>query len=111
MLENKEITTYEIWYPSAPMNGAIAMIWCLNNGLQIGTIFFAPDGTVLPADTIQPQGGTDLLMVWYYMSQFNDIVNILRLDKRVSIFVKTPPGNAYGGITTWPEKIGAEEGV
>ncbi len=83
-----------------------AYITCLKGAQPLGTLCFHPDGTTLP-----PNKGWDdgVLVLNYYLSQFNDVIGILRYEKPLVLWFN--PDNGMGALTTGPEPVGEQEGL
>jgi hypothetical protein len=106
----KSFDFYTIFYyarKSTDTTAYIANIACYKASASVGTILFHPDGSTLPANTINADGTIGL---HYEMKRFNDIITILRYEKPLQIWVDT--GSGAGCILTdGSEPVGEQEGV
>jgi hypothetical protein len=91
---------YRILYFTAP---EVPTIDCYDNstGKHVGKLIFN-DG-VLPSNGVSE---TDVLYLHYKLSQFNDVINILREEK--PLFLRRIPhvrGKAAGPVLGWGDRI------
>lgn len=73
----------------------------------VGTITFFADSRVTPSNQHLPD---DTIALYYEMSRFNDVVNILRYSTPLQIAVNTETSYGYLG-NAQTEDVGQQEGV
>lgn len=95
-------------YPSAPFFEAIIQVY--QAGVLVGRIAFFPDGGPIPPNgTITPLG-TAIPSVHFALSRFNDVVETLRQEKPLYLYLDTSSG--VGMVATMQnEPVGEQEGV
>ena len=76
--------------------------------IRSGSISFFADSRVTPAN--QYMAAEDTIQLYYEMSRFGDVVDILRYNKPLQIVVNTDTGYGYIG-NAQAEATGQQEGV
>ncbi len=97
---------YYTQYPSPP--GFEAIIQAYQAGVFVGRIAFY-SGAVPPNGTIAPLGVT-VPSIHYSLSRFNDVIEILRQEKPLYLYLDTTSGIGILA-TTDKEPVGEQEGV
>jgi len=103
----KDFDTYQLSYVSDSGVSTYVNaceINCFNAGTFVGRICFFKEGRVIPANTLNAGAP----YVFYPLSQFKDIVDILRYEKPLGIYVD--PDSHLGAIGTGQEPVGEQEG-
>ena len=95
------IDGYKIHYRSG--GNYEAMIDCYSDKQKVGTIYFVKNDDIIPGNNIG-----DKINLFYSLSRFNDIVNILRYEKplRIGVSTNTKLGTIFTGSI---EEVGEEE--
>ena len=84
--------------------GLVARIYCFSPGSgHKATLFFYEEGTELAPSGITPRG---LMVLRFYEHRLSDILNTLRYEKPVYVWMN----GSMGRIMTHTEPIGEEEG-
>jgi len=89
----KQIDEYLVMYSANTFAPRIGM---RSKGAYLGQAVFHPNGKVLPADLLRPDGSVDLM---YHLEDFQNIIDVLRNEKPVFLmFSGVGPGfeNAIG---------------
>jgi len=98
-----DFDSYKIWYNSG--HPYEAHIYVYKAGKYVGRIVFFKDGAAIP-----PNAGYPEPSIHYPLSRFNDVVNILRQEKPLYLFLNLD--NKIGHLATSElEPAGEEEGV
>ena len=109
-LISNEIETYRIWYTTGYLDPygdkTQAVIECYdNNGDTIGAIRFYKDDGIIPANVLI---WTDVPLLRYPLSRFNDIITILRYEKPLHIRLNT---NTNAGLICTSQKEPIHSGI
>jgi len=93
---------YKIWYNSG--HPYEAHIYVYKGTKYVGRIVFFKDGITIPPNASYPEPS-----IHYPLSRFNDVVNILREEKPLYLFLNLD--NKIGHLATADfEPVGEEEG-
>ena len=105
----KGFDSYQVFYYSGPTQfTAVIQVYAL--GVFNGRIGFYPNaGPIVPNTTISPLG-TAVPAINYPISQFGDIMGMLRYEKPLYIFYDTVSLVGFVG-TSQMEPVGEQEGV
>ena len=102
MVYREPIDGYSISYSSN--TNYEAKIYCYKDNQTVGYIHFLKDGDTIPENSVVGA----YMHIYYSISRFNDIANILRYEKPLKIAVNT--STKYGSIYTGSiEEVGEEE--
>jgi len=97
----KDFDAYKIWYYSG--HPYQALIYVYQGSKYVGRIVFYKDGTTIPPNASYPEPS-----IHYPLSRFNDVINILREEKPLYLFLNLD--NKIGILaTTDLEPVGEEE--
>lgn len=100
--------SYQAFYYSGPTQFQ-AVIQVYASGVFNGRIGFYPDGgPVIPNGEIQPTG-VKTPAINYPISRFEALMDMLRFEKPLYIFLDTGSGVGFLG-TAQPEPVGEQEG-
>jgi hypothetical protein len=100
--------SYQAFYYSGP-SSFLAVIQVYASGVFNGRIGFYPDaGPVVPNGEIMPTG-VKVPAVNYPISRLGDVMNMLRLEKPLYIFLDTGTGIGFLG-TMQQEPVGEQGG-
>ena len=93
---------YQIWYYSGFSMEALIHVY---KGAEfVGEILFYKDGSVIPPNASTPEPS-----IHYPLSRFNDVINILREEKPLYLFLNV--NKMIGSLATAEiEPAGEEEG-
>jgi hypothetical protein len=80
-----------------------AYITCWQDSISVGTLVFAADGTELPANKIQDNS----VILYYPLSRFSQVLDILRNEKPLYLWLNTD--NGFGHVGSSIEPVGEEE--
>jgi hypothetical protein len=85
----KQFNSYKIWYYSA--FSYEALIYCYSSGKYVGRMVFVKDNVPIPQNGIMNPFGpaSDEPTIHFPISKFNDIINILRYEKPLILFLNT----------------------
>jgi hypothetical protein len=85
----KQFDSYKIWYYSA--FSYEALIYCYSSGKFVGRMVFFNDNETIPQNGIMNPFGpsSDEPTIHFSISKFNDIINILRFEKPLYLFLNT----------------------
>lgn len=98
----KDFDAYKFWYYRG--HPYEALIYCYKVGKYVGRIVFFKDDANIPANANYPSGPS----IHYPVSRFNDVINILRYEKPLYLFLNLD--NLIGMIATSDlEPTGEEE--
>ena len=105
---------YQIFYyskystPPPPFFEAIIQVY--QGGVFVGRIAFYPDSGPIPANATIAPLGAPVPSIHYALSRFDDVIEILRQEKPLYLYLDTTSG--IGIIaTTDKEPVGEQEGV
>jgi hypothetical protein len=96
------IDTYEVFYSA---NKFIPRIWLYNKGKPIGNLYFHPNGSTLPEDTMS----VGQAMLFYHLEDFKNIIDLLRNEKPMYLFYAGSGPGFENAIMTDPELVGEGE--
>ena len=102
-IHRKEFNSYRIYYYSGGNN--FPMIQCFDGSSYVGALVFDKDGGSFPSNTVTSNG---ILYLRYTLSQFNDVIEILRYEKPLYLRLSTPSLVGYLA-TEEAEPVGEEE--
>jgi hypothetical protein len=102
---HKDFNEYRMQYVTGGPTDHRAYITCWKDRVAVGTIVFVDDESQLPSN--KDYNGRPVL--YYPLSRFNDLINILRYEKPLYIWLNTD--NLMGNIGTTLEPVGEQEGV
>ena len=77
---------------------------CFKSGAFVARIFFYKEGKVLPANTLN----SGAPYIFFPLSQFGDIIDILRYEKPLGLYVDSD--SHVGALGTGQEPVGEQEG-
>ena len=96
-------TKYSISYNTHQLFEAVIVVYS-DKGI-VGEISFVKNSEVVPTPQILSQS----IHIYYAISRFNDIINILREEKPLELMADTDA--KFGAILSSSEPVGEEEGV
>lgn len=103
----KQFNTYGILYYSNYNANIAAAIFCYMDHNYVGAISFVHNDYPVPPPTVGAGPLAGMLFLWHKLSEFNDIINLLRYDKRpLTLFIDNMFTPIYGGITTSDDNVG-----
>ena len=105
---NKDFDNYKLYYNSHHPNQLEAVIHCFKGHVYVGNIVFYDDGGAIPANNIQVNNVPVTATVNYALSRFADVMNILRYEKPVHLFVSESVLNGWVATGTG-ELVGEQE--
>lgn len=101
----RSFDSYKVSYLSRHNNFAVE-IDCNDDKTLVGRLRFVDEGQYQFDNGPQPDG---VLYIYYKLARFNDIMQILREEKPLLMYVDTDTGT--GAVSTGPyEPVGEEEG-
>lgn len=112
-----KIESYFIKYATSPTNPSIVVkgksYWLPNDRTnRYAELFFRPNGSVLPDDIMRHEYGIDVAKLYYYISDFQNVIDLLRNESPL-VFVLTDTGRSLSspnGIYSDEERIGEGDG-
>lgn len=102
----KDFDSYQFWYVSdSGFGGTVnaAEINCRKAGSFVGRLVFVKEGASLPANDVI--GGNPY--IYYRLSAFNAVINTLRYETPLVLYVD--PDSHIGAVGTGTEPVGEEE--
>lgn len=99
----KTFDQYRLQYASGGPNAAY--IECWQNNSNVGTLVFVREGSALLPNKLT---SSNTIVLYYLISQFNDVIQILRYEKPLYVWINTD--NGMGNVGTSMELIGEQEG-
>lgn len=100
--------SYKFWYYSS--FSYEALIYLYKAGELVGRIVFIKDSEELPENGMASPFGTPVPSIHLHVSRFNDVVNILREEKPLHLFLNID--HKIGILATDDfEPVGEEEGA
>lgn len=104
-LEWRSFDSYKISYLSGHNNFAVE-VNCNDDKTLVGRLRFVDEGQFQFANSLGPDG---ILYVYYPLKRFPDVLEILREEKPLLMYVDTDSGT--GSLSTGPyEPVGEDEG-
>ena len=102
-IHEKKFDQYRIYYMTG--GNEVPLIDCYDGASHVGKLVFHDTGGPLPPNTLAVNG---VLYLRYRLSQFNDVINILRQEKPLYIRLSTP--SLIGFLATQQgEPVGEQE--
>lgn len=102
--------SYQVFLYTGPTVSFQAVIQVYASGVFNGRIGFYPDaGPIVLNGTIAPLG-TPVPAINYPLSRLESVMNMLRFEKPLYIFLDTATGNGFVG-TAQQEPVGEQEGT
>jgi hypothetical protein len=77
---------------------------CFKDGTFVARICFYKEGKAMPANTLNAGAP----YIFYPLSQFIDVIDVLRYEKPLGIYVDTD--SHVGALSTGQEPVGEQEG-
>lgn len=100
----RKFDRYRIWYMTG--GNEVPMIDCYDGTTQVGKLVFHNTAGALPPNAVTADG---VLYLRYRLSQFGDVIGILREEKPLYLWLSTP--DLIGSIGTQEgEPVGEQEG-
>lgn len=111
------IQSYFVRYVTSPTNPSIILkgrsYWQPNDpAYYFAELYFHPDNSVLPDDIVRHENGRDITKLYYYVSDFQNVIDLLRNESPL-LFVLTDTGRSLvnaNGIYSEQERIGEGDG-
>jgi hypothetical protein len=102
-IHEKKFDQYRIYYMTG--GNEVPLIDCYDGASHVGKLVFHDAGGSLPPNAVAVNG---VLYLRYRLSQFNDVINILRQEKPLYIRLSTP--SLIGFLATQEgEPVGEQE--
>lgn len=104
----KAFDSYKVWYYS---NFSYeALIYCYQGTKYVGRIVFMKDDATLPRNGYASPFGDPQVSLHMPIKKFNDVINLLREEKPLYLFLNVRPGIGILGTEDF-EPVGEEEGT
>jgi hypothetical protein len=112
-----KIESYYVRYATSPTNPFIILkgksYWQPDDPTYyFAELHFGSDNSALPEDILQHENGIDIAKLYYYISDFPNIIDLLRNEGPL-LFVLTDQGRSLAnvnGIYTDSERVGEGDG-
>ena len=96
------IDQYEVMYSA---NTFAPRVWLKNQGKYIGQLIFEPDGTKLPADSMQ----NNQVNLYYHLEDYEHTIDLLRNEAPMYLLYSGTGAGFENGIKTTAETVGENE--
>lgn len=107
----RDFDSYKMWY-YAPGFGYEALIYLYKAGAYVGRITFHKDGEPTPKVSMDAPFGTPQPAVHFPLSRLNDVIEMLRYEKPLYLFINPDVTYNVGIIgTDAMEPVGEQEGT
>lgn len=112
-----KIESYFVRYATSPTNPFIILkgksYWQPDDPTYYyAELYFRPENSVLPDDILRHENGRDIGKLYYYISDFQNVIDLLRNESPL-LFVLTDTGRSsvnINGIYSDLERIGEGDG-
>jgi hypothetical protein len=95
---SKQFDKYHLFYAT----GGNVGIYCSYGGKNVGDIRFVKENDTIPKGSV----ANDNLTIYFSLARFNDIINILRYEKPLYLYLYE---SGSGGVSTSIEPAGEQE--